>query len=573
MTIFLKTGNANPCYRHGARIDTTMNNNTCIVMRRASLAMLAALWLGIAVPTSLAAESYQLAFATYFGGNNADTFRDVCVDSQGNIIAVGGTSSADFPTTAGAYCRNYNAGRARGMPGAIGSGGTCDAVVAEFDSSGQLIWSTMLGGPNYDRAYGVKVDRRGAIYVAGRAGEGFPVTQGAFQTEFADTNGSNLGLYGKQNGFVAKLTPDGQLIWASYVGVGQLCRDIAIDDQGDIYLPSGWNGVGRPPPAAWFANAYQKAPQGGGSPKIAGGDTCVLKVKGDGSRVVWATWLCGSGTEALEATIGLDRNSNVYYLMTTESKDMPTPGNGRHIFGGGRTDCYLGKLTPDGSRLIYGTYLGGAGDDVVDTHELAVDAQWNAYVGIRTTSRDWPVTPGVFQPRPGGGKGDLVIGKVGLDGALAACSYLGADAGKDIEGISVDRAGNVYVTGATRDVNFPMAGAPLQSAYGPDNSTSDGVYQGNGFLTVIAADFKSLRYSSFLGKQCSIAGKNAFGGLRCNALAADGSVIVAGSWHSAGFPTKNAYQASHRGGPLEPPYAAADAVLAKFVPIHGKGSP
>jgi hypothetical protein len=99
--------------------------------------------LGSAASSGNAATEYDVAFATYFGGTNFDSIRDVCVDSQGNIIAVGGTSSPDFPTTPGAYCRTYNAGAAPGTPGSIGSGGTCDAFVAKFDPAGHLLWSTL----------------------------------------------------------------------------------------------------------------------------------------------------------------------------------------------------------------------------------------------------------------------------------------------------------------------------------------------------------------------------------------------------------------------------------------------
>ena len=154
--------------------------------------------------------SYSMDFATYLGGGSFDSIRDVAVDAQGNIAAVGGTGSPDFPTTPGAYCRALGTGGQ-----SLGDAGACDAFVAKFDRGGKLLWSTYLGGPNYDRAYGVEVDGAGNIYVCGRAGEGFPVTQGAFQTRFADTSGGKRGFYGKQNGFAAKFTPDGKLLWAS----------------------------------------------------------------------------------------------------------------------------------------------------------------------------------------------------------------------------------------------------------------------------------------------------------------------------------------------------------------------
>jgi hypothetical protein len=509
----------------------------------------------------LAVDSYDPAFSTYIGGTRSDWIRDVCVDNQGNIIAVGGTQSPDFPTTPGAYCRTFHLGGR-----SLGSGGPCDVFVMKFSPDGQLLWSTLLGGPNYDRAYGVEADSQGYIYVAGRAGEEFPVTPGAFQTTFIDTVGTNLGLYGKQNGFVAKLAPDGsQLIWASYVGSGQLCRDIAIDDQNDIYVPSGWNGVGQAPPAAWFANGYQKAPRGGGNPTGADGDTCVLKIKSDGSQILWGTWLCGSGRDKIAAMVRVDPNGYVYYAGWTNSADMPTPGNGRHTYGGGPNDFYVARLTPDGSDLVYGTYLGGSGDDEVDTHELAVDAQGNAYVGVWTNSTNYPTTPGVFQPKYGGGSNDEGVTKIAPDGALLASTYLGGSGSENIEGMSVDDAGNVYLTGTTHSPDFPTAGIPYQPSYG----SPSGNYDGNAFLVVIAADFQSLVYATFVGQKSSITGQNAYGGIHASFLASDGSWVVGGSWCSAGWPIQNAGQ-GYVGG-VSPDYA--DAVLARFVPLSATPAP
>lgn len=105
------------------------------------------------------------------------------------------------------------------------------------------------------------MDAQGYVYVAGRAGRGFPTSAAAFQPTFQGYNGGGYGGY--QNAFVAKLSPDGwTLIWASYVGVAQLCRDIAIDERGDIYLPLGYPNQGALPPTEWFSNAFQKTPNG-----------------------------------------------------------------------------------------------------------------------------------------------------------------------------------------------------------------------------------------------------------------------------------------------------------------------
>jgi len=186
----------------------------------------------LSVTSALAAGTYDLMFFTYFGGSNWEHARDIAVDRRGNMYVVGGASSADFPTTPGAYTRTIRTGGSQDF-------GPCDVFVTKFAPDGHLLWSTLIGGPHYDRGYGVEMDDQGFVYVAGRAGPGFPV-KNAFQPDF---NGVDNGSYGMQNAFVLKLAPDGSdLVWASYVDVSTLCRDIAIDPNGDVYVPCGrWN--------------------------------------------------------------------------------------------------------------------------------------------------------------------------------------------------------------------------------------------------------------------------------------------------------------------------------------------
>jgi hypothetical protein len=163
-------------------------------------------------------DSYDLAFSTYFGGSQWEHARDVCADARGNVYVCGGTASHDFPTTPGAYDRTFNSGDT--------SGQECDAFICKFGPDGRLIWSTYLGSPGYDRAYGIEVDAQGYVYVAGRAGRGFPVTPGAFQPAFQGYNGGGYG--GFQNGFVAKLAP---------------ARTITLDPGRTYQTISGWEAV------------------------------------------------------------------------------------------------------------------------------------------------------------------------------------------------------------------------------------------------------------------------------------------------------------------------------------------
>jgi hypothetical protein len=471
--------------------------------------------------------NFSLDFSTYFGGDNFEHARDICVDAQGNIYVVGGTSSSNFPTTPGAYDRTFdNTGTQ------IGSAGHLDAFVAKFNANGQLIWSTYLGGPNYDRAYGVEVDSKGYVYVAGRAGPGFPTTANAFQSTFS---GVDAGIYGMQNAFVAKLSADGSsLVWASYVGTGTMCRDLAIDENGDIYIPLGYEGTGGAPPSSWFANAFQKMLKGG---KEAG----VAKILSDGTQVIWATWLGGSGNDSVEASIRVDSNKNIYTVFYTDSTDIYTSSQAYDRTFNGKTDFYVAKVTPDGSNLAFATYLGGSGDELINTHNLALDGEGNAYVSLWTNSSGFPTTANAFQRQMGGGGGDIAVAKFSPTGALLASTFIGGSGNDNSDGIYSDGSGNVYLTGNVDSKNFPVTADAYQTS---NNGGTDVV------IFILSSDLSQLLYSSYMGGISDDGGRSGF-------LDNDGNLYVTGSTTGGGWPTKNAYQNGFQGGQL-------DNILAKF---------
>ncbi|MCC9605128.1 S-layer protein [Blastopirellula sp. JC732] len=487
------------------------------------------------------AADYELAFSTYLGGKNWEHARDICVDQAGNVYVVGGTVSDDFPTTEQAFQRKQDKTGDK-----VSSGGYCDAFVCKFSPEGRLLWSTLLGGPNYDRAYAVEVGVDGSVYVAERGGPGFPVTEGAFQTTF---QGAKQSIYGMQNGFVVKLKPDGSdLDWAAYVGTNWLCRDLAIDETGDVYLPLDFIGSGPMPPASWFGSAYQKQPSGGA-------EVGALKVAGDGKSVLWATWFGGSKDEVANCGIRVDPEKNVFLNFTTDSPDVPTTDGAHDRTHHGKHDAFIAKLSPDGRKLIYGTYFGGSGEEEGNsTHNLAVDSSGNAYLATSTTSHDLPVTRGAFQAKHAGGERDVVVAKFSPAGALIGCTYIGGTANDGIDGVDSDDQGNVFFTGSTSSRDFPTTDGALQAELSvPDDA----------ILVVLSADFAQLNFSTLMG------GSNYDSG-RCGCLDQQGNLYVSGSVNGPGWPLKNAYQPQFAGGGggQELCYKggcyAGDVIIAKF---------
>jgi hypothetical protein len=466
-------------------------------------------------------------FSTYIGGAAFEHARDVTTDAAGNIYVVGGTESDNFPTTAGAYQRVHN-------PGTPSQSGIArmDAFVMKLSPTGQIIWSTFLGGHDYDRAYAVEVDALGNVYVAGRAGSGFPVTTGAFQTAFR--GGQEATFYGPQDGFVCKLNATGSArIYCSYFGTTdpRIVRDLAIDAQGNAYLASsvGVNGL----PSTWFSSGFQKTRSGGI-------DGVVAKINPTGTQVLWATYLGGRGNEGKgENSIRVDGAGNVYFLENTTSGNMPTPNGFDHTLGG--SDVYLAKLSPAGDRLLYGTYIGGSGADYVEAHSLAIDGAGNAYVAVTTGSTNFPTTLGALQ-RVYGGSGasgagagtnyplDLGVVKVSPGGALLAGTYLGGHCGEGAEGIWASGTGDVYVSGGTFSSNYPVTAAPWQNRSGAADA----------IVTKLAADFRSVVFSERIGGSAFDVGRSTY-------TDGNGAMYVVGETASTNFPTLNALRASAGG--------------------------
>lgn len=491
--------------------------------------------------------NYEIGFSTFLGGSDWEHARDICVDDEGNIVIVGGTASFDFPVTENAFQTDTDQSGTK-----VGSGGYCDAFVSKFGPDGRLLWSSLLGGPNYDRAYGVRVDGQGAIFVCGRAGPGFPVTGDAFQPQF---KGSYAGIYGDQNGFIAKITSDGSAIeWASYVGVNLLCRDLSIDEEGSVYLPLAYTGKGVLPPKDWFSNAYQSQPAGST-------DVGAVKVASGGRSVLWATWFGGSKNEVPNCGIRIDGAKNVYLNFNTQSDDVPTTEGAHDRSHNGGMDAFVAKLSADGSQLMYGTYFGGAGDEEGNsTHNLAVTDDGTAFLVSSTSSSGLGTTEGAIQSTlTVEGERDVFAARFSSKGQLTHCTYLGGPKGEAVDGVCVDASGNVVFTGSVSSTGFPVTDHALHH---PQRSKPN-----DAIVTVLSPDLSKIIFSSRLGGESYDDG-------RCCCTDGIGNVYIAGSTNGPGWPVREPHQPNFAGGGggKELCYKggcfAGDVILTKLTPSH-----
>jgi N-acetylneuraminic acid mutarotase len=388
-------------------------------------------------------SSGALVWATYLGGPGpGNDPLAIAVDSSGNVYVTGNTSSTAFPTTAGAFQTSF--------AGGVG-GGPVDAFVTKLNPSGSaLVYSTYLGGSNQDfGGEAIAVDAAGNAYVTGETrSSDFPTTAGAFQTT----------LNAFQGAFVTKLNPTGSaLVYSTYLsGSSGFIQDgfgIALDASGDAYVTGRTDATNFPT----TPGAFQSTKSGGGG--FENFDAFVTELNPAGSGLLYSTYLGGSVSDEGDGIV-VDGSGNAYVAGYTGSANFPTTaGAFQSALAGGR-DAFVTKLNPSGTGLVYSTYLGGSGDELVGEggNPITLDASGNAYVVGWTSSTNFP-TVNPVQAANGGGR-DAFVAKLNASGTgLGYSSYLGGSGDDTGSSIAVDGSGNAYVTGSTTSSNFPTANA------------------------------------------------------------------------------------------------------------------
>src|SRR5947209_257020 len=138
-----------------------------------------------------------------------------------------------------------------------------------------------------------------------------------------------------------------------------------------------------------------------GSPTPTVGPAFIAKVDPAGSRLLFSTRLGGTNTAARVEALALDTQANVYVTGGVGISDFPvTPGafQGNPPNPRDGSAAFVAKLSSAGDRLIYSTLLGGPRGSHTAASTIAVDGSGQATVAGATADRDFPVTPGAFQP-------------------------------------------------------------------------------------------------------------------------------------------------------------------------------
>lgn len=446
-----------------------------------------------------------LSYSTFLGGSDEDYGNAITLG--GGAIVTGSTKDAttDFPKTTGAYDETIN-------------GGT-DAFVTKLSSDGSsLSFSTFLGASGTDEGNGVGVDNNSNIYVVGSTtSSGFPTTMGAYDTTHN----------GQSDVFVVKFNSTGTtLSYSTFIGGSSYDYGYGIT-----------------------VNSFAEASVTGethssGFPTILADDTTlgglqdafVAKVSSTGATLVFSTFLGGSSSDTGRA---IDRGFVTGY---TSSSNFPVP-SGVDTSLGGSSDAFvvqIGLTSPTTYGPIYGTYLGGDGDD--KGYGIALDSSSTPrpYVTGFTdggTTDPFPTTGSAYDTTYNGGVYDAFVTRFANNLSTRDYSTFIGSSGDDYGlAIAVGSSDNVYITGYTTDgstTHFPTASALY------------GSFQGGGidaFVSKFNSTLSTLSFSTFIGGNDDDAGQGIV-------VSGSDAYVTGYTWDtSTDFPTTmSAYDQSHNG--------------------------
>jgi len=294
-----------------------------------------------------------LVWSSYLGGDGYDGGYAIALAANGDVVVTGQTDSTNFDST-------------DGFDAALG--GTMDAFVTRVSSAGALVWSSYLGGDNWDWGRGITIDGNGDVVVTGETWSG----------DFPSGGGFDAGLDGENDAFVTKISGAGALLWSSYLGGTNrdIGKDVATGADDSIYL------VGQTASSDFPAfGAFDTDWNDGGQ------DGFITKISASGV-VQWSSYVGGDNWDALRG-VDIDASGRVFVVGETGSGDFPIVG-GFDTALGGTQDAVAMKWTGAGA-VTWSSYLGGS--DMDHGWDLAVDSLGGLALTGSAQSTDFP-TPG-----------------------------------------------------------------------------------------------------------------------------------------------------------------------------------
>jgi uncharacterized protein (TIGR03437 family) len=317
----------------------------------------------------LSPDGSQLVYSTLLGGG-AERSARIGVDSAGEAVVTGSTSSAKFPVTAGAFQPTLNTNCVAQAPLAVPNSGA--AFVSKISSTGgSLVFSTLLGGSCYTNGQAVVINANGNIWIAGSTtSPDFPVTKDAFQA----ASGGDI-----YDGFLARFSPVGSLAYATYVGGPgyDTVTGLAVDKTGNLYLTGTSGGLLQPASSGAFeSQPGTTCPAFSIGPSVyqTVGSAFVLKLDSAAHNTLGLTYL-GAPLCLFPAAIAVDSSSGTPGSVWIGGGFTPNGSAPQTVspFQIGIGNGFVSKFSADFTQLLFSTYF----DSV---NGLALDSSGLGYV-------------------------------------------------------------------------------------------------------------------------------------------------------------------------------------------------
>jgi hypothetical protein len=364
--------------------------------------------------------NWQWTFAA--GSVGQDNVTDMVVDQAGNSIIVGKfggpfTIATNPPTTLQPH-------------------GIYDMYIAKFNSSGNVLWVKTPYAPAQDFATAVDIDKQGNIYMLADF----------YDSLVYDSNATGLQVFqsnsGLSNIYLAKYSPNGNLVWAKNIGGSSIDQssDLKVDTSGNVFVTGSFYGT----------SYFNKPVSNADTLKSRGqGDIFIAKYKSDGS-FVWVKQIGSNSFENSSSITTTESGKVIMAGMYYDSTDFnPSPTDSVYLpdnqFG---ANLFILKMDENGNY----TWVNGiTSDGFKSVGEIVVDKADNCYITGRFNDvTDFDSQFSHYSLTALQGNSSIYFGKYNATGALAWMKRVehGYQGGQDQGlGIALDSKNDIYISG------------------------------------------------------------------------------------------------------------------------------
>ncbi|WP_192811663.1 SBBP repeat-containing protein [Pontibacter sp. BAB1700] len=356
---------------------------------------------------SMPAFGQDINWVKTVGGVSHDHGRSIQVDGAGNLYVLGHFSnpSATFETTT-----LYTSG--------IGT------YLTKYSDTGNFLWARKISDTNLTDEGALKTDASGNSYV---------ITSFTGSTTLGSTSLTSSGL---SDIVVVKYNTSGNVVWATKAGGNAADKGtgITVDASGNSYITGSLTGT------ASFGNTTLTS---------AGNTDGFVAMLNASGVFVWAQTIGGTAADEGRG-IAIDANNNIYVAGNF---------NGDFTLGftplahSGNQDIFLASYTNSGA-IRWAQKAGGNGADKVTG--LGIDGAANLYLGGNFSAR---TTFGSISFNNSGSSQDIFLAKYSSAGTVVWAKGAGGNANEELGGLSVDKDGNIFLTGSYSGNNVSIGGS------------------------------------------------------------------------------------------------------------------